>query len=145
MKKEKGPYRLKKTLKGPISKKINAISVSKTSPCVIALAREICYRWDTKSNRLLSRYLMRNSFMTACDLHPNDNAFAVGGLDNSITIYSLSGPMLSTIENGRHEACITSIRFLNEHRLLSSSGDNSCILWDLEHELDMQTFLGHKD
>jgi len=43
-----------------------------------------------------------------------------------------------------HEGYLTSCQFVNDRNVLTSSGDHSCILWDIEMDYIICKFIGHE-
>lgn len=59
---------------------------------------------------------------------------ACGGLDNLCSIYELgqSTVMRATRELAAHDGYLSCCRFVNQESILTSSGDSTCIIWDVE-------------
>jgi guanine nucleotide-binding protein G(I)/G(S)/G(T) subunit beta-1 len=59
---------------------------------------------------------------------------ACGGLDNLCSIYNLDGSavMRATRELAAHDGYLSCCRFISEQEIVTSSGDSTCILWDVE-------------
>ena len=83
---------------------------------------------------------------------------AAGGLDNLVTIYQIpevyeyhlghsyrgSTPFVRSIcDLSNHSRYISSCRFAAEHRVLTASGDHTCMLWDIVSGTCLETFKGH--
>lgn len=71
---------------------------------------------------------------------------ACGGLDNVCSVYNLADE--HNLSNPAHELTahdgyLSCARFLDESQILTSSGDSTCILWDLEAEKPLRTFSDH--
>jgi guanine nucleotide-binding protein G(I)/G(S)/G(T) subunit beta-1 len=81
-----------------------------------------------------------------CAYSSGDGKFvASGGLDNNCSIYNLQqedGKACREL-NG-HGAFISCCRFLDEGHILTSSGDHSCILWDIDKNQAQHTFAEHE-
>ncbi|KAI1694525.1 WD domain, g-beta repeat domain-containing protein [Ditylenchus destructor] len=71
---------------------------------------------------------------------------ACGGLDNVCSIYSLKSldgsANLSRILSG-HDAFVSCCRFIDDNKMLTSSGDKTCILWDVETKSRISDFVSH--
>ena len=80
--------------------------------------------------------------------HPTTTLVASGGLDNLCSVYKIDqnrdaqGPPTPR-ELGGHSGYISCCRFLNDKQILTSSGDMSCILWDIESTKALSTFKSH--
>jgi len=81
-----------------------------------------------------------------CAYSPGDGGkfVASGGLDNNCSIYNL------TTDDGKpcrelngHGAFISCCRFLDDGHILTSSGDHTCILWDIATGQQQHTFAEH--
>lgn len=74
---------------------------------------------------------------------------AGGGLENKICIYSVPKDVKSidpelTHTLNKHDALIFSAHFLSDSHLLSTSGDETAMLWDLSKPAEpVSTFKGH--
>jgi WD40 repeat protein len=81
-----------------------------------------------------------------CAYAPSGSFVACGGLDNICSIYSLKtreGNVRVSKELQGHTGYLSSCRFLDDSRILTSSGDMSCGLWDIEHGQQVLAFVGH--
>lgn len=71
------------------------------------------------------------------------NLVACGGLDNLCTVYKLDRPNVA-IEMASHDGFLSCCRFLNEQHILTSSGDSTCIRWDIASGRVLDTFAEHQ-
>ena len=74
------------------------------------------------------------------------NYVACGGLDNICSIYNLSareGPTRVARELSGHSGYLSCCRFINDRRILTSSGDMTCVLWDIETGQKITEFADH--
>lgn len=63
---------------------------------------------------------------------------------NDITIFSLKDPEGNLVQTLRgHTGYISKLRYFDAKQLLSSSGDETCALWDVENGIVKQSFEGH--
>ena len=68
------------------------------------------------------------------------------GLDNICSIYNLSareGPTRVARELSGHSGYLSCCRFISDKRILTSSGDMTCVLWDLETGSKVHEFADH--
>ena len=71
---------------------------------------------------------------------------ACGGLDNNCSIYNLRSrdvPIRVCRELGAHTGYLSCCRFLNDRKIVTSSGDMTCILWDIEAGSKLIEFADH--
>ncbi|KAL9060030.1 MAG: hypothetical protein Q9162_000880 [Coniocarpon cinnabarinum] len=74
------------------------------------------------------------------------NYVACGGLDNICSIYNLSareGPTRVARELSGHSGYLSCCRFINDRRILTSSGDMTCVLWDVDTGSKIHDFADH--
>ncbi len=70
---------------------------------------------------------------------------ACGGLDNICSVYSLSsreGTTRVARELTGHSGYLSCCRFINDAQIVTSSGDMTCSLWDIERGVRLQDFVG---
>ena len=74
--------------------------------------------------------------MTCAYEQSNDQFVACGGLDNLCSVYKLNsdGDPINRVhrELAGHDGYLSSCRFVGPEKILTASGDSSCILWDIE-------------
>ena len=81
--------------------------------------------------------------MTCC-FAPSANFVACGGLDNNCSVFSLQSNNTEPIrELEGHGGHLSSCRFINNSKILTSSGDKTCILWDIESGTKESEFADH--
>lgn len=81
-----------------------------------------------------------------CAYAPSGNYVACGGLDNICSIYNLSareGPTRVARELSGHSGYLSCCRFINDRRIITSSGDMTCMLWDIETGSKVTEFADH--
>lgn len=81
-----------------------------------------------------------------CAYAPSGSYVACGGLDNICSIYSLKtreGNVRVSRELPGHTGYLSCCRFLDDNQIVTSSGDMSCALWDIETGQQVTSFLGH--
>ena len=89
---------------------------------------------------------LRSSWVMTCAYSPSGNYVACGGLDNICSIYNLSareGPTRVARELSGHSGYLSCCRFINDRRILTSSGDMTCVLWDVETGARIHEFADH--
>jgi guanine nucleotide-binding protein G(I)/G(S)/G(T) subunit beta-1 len=87
----------------------------------------------------------------SCAYSPTGNMVACGGLDNLCSIYKLptnqkDGGMAQQktyAELAQHEGYLSCCRFIGDDEIITSSGDSTCILWDVEAKSPKRIFNDH--
>ena len=77
---------------------------------------------------------LRSSWVMTCAYAPSGNFVACGGLDNICSIYSLKtreGNVRVSKELQGHTGYLSSCRFLDDSRILTSSGDMTWYVYGL--------------
>lgn len=105
--------------------------------------------WDAISNLKTNAIALRSSWVMTCAFEQSKgNLIACGGLDNICSIYNISGnqPQISRAEKelAAHDGYLSCCRFIDEGNLLTSSGDSSCLHWDVNTGNILQKFSDHK-
>lgn len=119
--------------------------------------------WNTLGGTKHRIVSLRSCWVLTCQLSPHTGRWlASGGLDNNVSLYSLplpSAPSSSKNNNPQdyleppnitltgHEGYISSIQFFNNDiTCLSTSGDKSIQLWDIQQQqLQLHLFGHHGD
>jgi guanine nucleotide-binding protein G(I)/G(S)/G(T) subunit beta-1 len=81
-----------------------------------------------------------------CAYAPSGNFVACGGLDNICSIYNLNtreGTVRVSKELSGHTGYLSCCRFVNDNQIVTSSGDMSCALWDINKGVRIVEFRGH--
>ena len=93
---------------------------------------------DSKQNKKrLSRFGRRSSNKKTKDEKKNDN-----GNNNEVAPRAIirDGPYKSL---HHHEGYLSSVKFLNDEKIITASGDSTCILWDVIKKVPESVFLDH--
>lgn len=98
--------------------------------------------WNGNSTNKLQAIPLRSSWVMTCAFEQKENKLvACGGLDNLCSIYKVdpdgtpSSPAASSRamkELTHHDGYLSCCRFLGPDSILTSSGDSTCIHWDIE-------------
>ncbi|XP_049574666.1 guanine nucleotide-binding protein subunit beta-5b isoform X2 [Syngnathus scovelli] len=89
------------------------------------------------------------TWVMACAYAPSGCAVACGGLDNKCCVFPLSmdpneNPVSKKKSVAMHTNYVSGCTFTNsDMQLLTSSGDGTCALWDVESGQLLQSFHGH--
>jgi guanine nucleotide-binding protein G(I)/G(S)/G(T) subunit beta-1 len=81
-----------------------------------------------------------------CAYAPSGSFVACGGLDNICSIYSLKtreGNVRVSRELPGHTGYLSCCRFIDDNQIVTSSGDMTCSLWDIETGQQIISFQGH--
>uniref|UniRef100_A0AAZ3QWY5 Uncharacterized protein n=1 Tax=Oncorhynchus tshawytscha TaxID=74940 RepID=A0AAZ3QWY5_ONCTS len=105
--------------------------------------------WDAFTTNKEHAVTMPTTWVMACAYAPSGCAIACGGLDNKCSVYPLS---LDKDENlaakkksvAMHTNYLSGCTFTNsDMQILTSSGDGTSALWDVESGQLLQSFHGH--
>ena len=102
--------------------------------------------WDAYTTNKVHAIPLRSSWVMTCAYAPSGNYVACGGLDNICSVYNLSsreGPTRVARELSGHSGYLSCCRFINDRRILTSSGDMTCMLWDVETGSKVTEFADH--
>ena len=102
--------------------------------------------WDAYTTNKVHAIPLRSSWVMTCAYAPSGNYVACGGLDNICSIYNLSsreGPTRVARELSGHSGYLSCCRFINDRRIITSSGDMTCMLWDIETGAKVTEFADH--
>jgi guanine nucleotide-binding protein G(I)/G(S)/G(T) subunit beta-1 len=70
----------------------------------------------------------------------------LAGLDDIISIFDVSGedsPSEPTQQLMGHGGYVSCVRFLNDNSVVTSSGDQTCAVWDIESARRVTSFVGY--
>jgi len=138
--------KIRKTLKGHLAKiyamhwatdRRHLVSASQDGKLII---------WDAYTTNKVHAIPLRSSWVMTCAYAPSGNLVACGGLDNICSIYNLTsrdGPSRVSRELSAHSGYLSCCRFINDRRILTSSGDMSCMLWDIDSGTKVSEFTDH--
>lgn len=137
----------RRTLKGHLAKiyamhwgtdKRHLVSASQDGKLIV---------WDAITNNKVHAIPLRSSWVMTCAYAPSGNFVACGGLDNICSIYNVrpkdGGVIRVSKELSAHTGYLSCCRFLNDRQILTSSGDMSCMLWDIETGTKTMEYLDH--
>lgn len=104
--------------------------------------------WDAYTSNKVNAIPLKSTWVMTCAYAPSGNLVACGGLDNACSVYSLSTQSDFTRPSrvlSNHTAYISCCRFIDDKNILTSSGDMTCMLWDIETGAKVSEFDGHTD
>ncbi|KAH6562305.1 hypothetical protein BASA60_011173 [Batrachochytrium salamandrivorans] len=102
--------------------------------------------WDAFTTNKVHAIPLRSSWVMTCAYAPSGNYVACGGLDNICSIYNLKtkeGSVKVARELSAHTGYLSCCRFISDRQILSSSGDMSCMLWDIDAGMKTLEFNDH--
>lgn len=139
--------KLRRQLKGHFGK-IYAMHWAGDSETMISASQDgKLIVWNAFTTNKLCSVPLRSAWVMTCAFEQSKgNLVACGGLDNLCSIYNISQPQQSraTKELAAHDGYLSCCRFTDEGHILTSSGDSTCIHWDVENGEVLQTFSHHK-
>ncbi|XP_053494391.1 guanine nucleotide-binding protein G(I)/G(S)/G(T) subunit beta-3b [Ictalurus furcatus] len=134
----------RKTLKGHLAK-IYALHWATDSRLMVTASQDgKLLIWDTHSGNKINAVPLKSSWVMTCGYSPSGNLVASGGLDNMCTVYNLKTPAVKIVkELDAHSGYLSCARFLSDTEILTSSGDTTCALWDIESGKQKIVYLNH--
>jgi len=103
--------------------------------------------WDAYTTNKVHAIPLRSSWVMTCAYSPSGNFVACGGLDNICSIYNLNNKEGSNPRGARelsaHSGYLSCCRFINDRQIVTSSGDMTCMLWDIEAGVRVVEFSDH--
>lgn len=103
--------------------------------------------WDAYTTNKVHAIPLRSSWVMTCAYSPSGNFVACGGLDNICSIYNLNNKDGSNPRGARelsaHSGYLSCCRFINDRQIVTSSGDMTCMLWDIEAGVRVVEFSDH--
>lgn len=147
--------RVRRTLKGHLAKvyamhwsadKRHLVSASQDGKLIV---------WDAYTTNKVYAVPLRSSWVMTCAYSPSGQFVACGGLDNTCSIYNLKGgnggnagnPLGQIVKVSRelsaHTGYLSCCRFISDRQIVTSSGDMTCMLWDVETGARVREFQDH--
>mmetsp|Transcript_7820 Transcript_7820/g.12743 ORF Transcript_7820/g.12743 Transcript_7820/m.12743 type:complete len:356 (+) Transcript_7820:99-1166(+) len=105
--------------------------------------------WNAFTTNKIHAIPLRSSWVMTCAYSPSSRYVACGGLDNLCSIFAVpetgkEGPKNKVYcELAQHEGYLSCCRFIDDKRIITSSGDSSCILWNVEQRSPELQFNDH--
>jgi len=144
------PLKLKcrKILRGHLAK-IYSLAWSHDNRQVVSASQDgKLIVWNALTTYKIHAIPLRSHWVMTCAYSPTGNFVACGGLDNMCSVYNLRNAnnnqqIKVQRELSAHTGYLSCSRFLADRHILTSSGDMSCILWDVDHGQAVQKFTEH--
>ncbi|XP_062505215.1 guanine nucleotide-binding protein subunit beta-1 [Corticium candelabrum] len=138
--------RVRRTLRGHLAK-IYAMHWASESRFLVSASQDgKLIVWDAYTTNKIHAIPLRSSWVMTCAYAPSGSFVACGGLDNICSIYSLKtreGNVKVSRELAGHTGYLSCCRFLDDSQIITSSGDMTCSLWDIETGQPNTQFTGH--
>lgn len=138
--------KVRRTLKGHLAKiyamhwaqdKRHLVSASQDGKLIV---------WDAFTTNKAHAIPLRSSWVMTCAYSPSGNFVACGGLDNICSVYNLKtkeGTVKVARELSAHTGYLSCCRFISDRQIITSSGDMSCMLWDIDAGMKTMEFDDH--
>jgi len=142
----KDRLRQRRTLKGHLAKIYAMHWAEDTRHLVSASQDGKLLVWDGLTTNKVYAIPLRSSWVMTCAYSPSGGFVACGGLDNICSVYNLRNkelPIRVSRELNAHTGYLSCCRFLNDRQIVTSSGDMTCILWDIEAGSKVTEFSDH--
>lgn len=104
--------------------------------------------WNAFTTHKLQMIMLRSSWVMTCAFSPSSNFVACGGLDNLCSIYRVDETKDPTEhtkppELREHAGYLSCCRFISDDEIVTTSGDGSCLLWDIREMVPKARFKDH--
>lgn len=106
--------------------------------------------WNALTSQKIHAIKLPCAWVMTCAFSPNGQSVACGGLDSACSIFNLNSQPggngnlpISTVLRG-HKGYVSSCQYLpnEENRLITGSGDQTCVLWDINAGQRLSIFRG---
>lgn len=135
----------RRVLKGHMGK-IYAMGTAAEGTHVVSAGQDgVLIVWEGLSAHKTHAIPLRSAWVMSTCMAPSGNYVASGGMDNFVTVFNLNcqdTPIPPCREMEGHGAQVTDMSFVSDSKLLSS-GDERCLLWDIENNKIITEFSGH--
>mmetsp|Transcript_5598 Transcript_5598/g.7925 ORF Transcript_5598/g.7925 Transcript_5598/m.7925 type:complete len:350 (-) Transcript_5598:423-1472(-) len=102
--------------------------------------------WNSHNMMKSHSIPLRSSWVMTCAFEQSRSEMvACGGLDNLCSIYRITQPQTTrgSSELAGHDGYLSCCRFLDEFKILTTSGDSTCCLWEIERNETVRSFADH--
>mmetsp|Transcript_19786 Transcript_19786/g.27631 ORF Transcript_19786/g.27631 Transcript_19786/m.27631 type:complete len:343 (+) Transcript_19786:307-1335(+) len=139
----------RKTLKGHFGK-IYAMHWAKEGNGLVSASQDgKLIIWNAFTTHKLQAIMLRSSWVMTCAFSPSSQYVACGGLDNICSIYKVEDSK-EPIERAskppelrEHDGYLSCCRFITDKEIVTTSGDGTCILWDIDMRQAKTHFKDH--
>jgi len=137
--------KLRRTLKGHLAK-IYAMQWAQDSPTLASASHDgKLLVWNAVTCLKMNAINLPSNWVMTCGYSPPGEFVASGGLDNICSVWSVRGqnPTKASRELQGHEGFLSCCRFIDNGRIVTSSGDHTCALWDTEQGTQINVYRQH--
>jgi len=137
--------KLRRTLKGHLAK-IYAMQWAVDSPTLASASHDgKLLVWNAVTCLKMNAINLPSNWVMTCGYSPAGAFVASGGLDNICSVWNIQGanPAKPARELSGHDGFLSCCRFLDNRQIITSSGDRTCILWDVEQGTQTTVFKQH--
>ena len=134
----------RRTLKGHFGK-VTALHWGGDSRTLVSASQDgNLLVWNAVTGNKLQSISLKSSYVMSVGIEQSQGKLiACGGLDNLCTVYR-RGDSGGATEMASHDGFLSCCRFLSEQQMVTSSGDSTCILWDITTAKPISTFAEHQ-
>jgi len=138
--------KLRRTLKGHLGK-IYAMQWAEDGLTLASASQDgKLLVWNAVTCLKINALPLPSNWVMTCGYSGNGEYVASGGLDNTCTVWNLrsQNPSKPLRELTGHGGFLSCCRFLDTKQILTSSGDHSCAVWDIEAANRVTEFRKHE-
>ncbi|CAK9110228.1 Guanine nucleotide-binding protein subunit beta [Durusdinium trenchii] len=104
--------------------------------------------WNAQSTLKKQAIPLRSSWVMTCAFEQDKNQMvACGGLDNLCSIYKIEAESTTVTRASKelqaHDGYLSCCRFIGSDHIITSSGDSTCMYWDIERSEVLKSFTDH--
>jgi len=101
--------------------------------------------WDGLTQNKTHAIPLKCTWVMSCGFSQNGSLISSGTLDNACTVYNMRAQDIarSSHELLGHAGYVSCTRFLSDGKILTSSGDQTCALWDIESKKRVIEYIDH--
>jgi guanine nucleotide-binding protein G(I)/G(S)/G(T) subunit beta-1 len=142
------PIKIRRTLKGHFGKVYAMHWAGRGTEKLVSASQDgKLIIWNALTTNKIHAIPLRSSWVMTCAFEQTQNKMVdCGGLDNMCSIYTLTNDTAlnrATCELAAHDGYLSCCRFLDTQQILTSSGDSTCILWDIATNQVKNAFTDH--
>lgn len=104
--------------------------------------------WEAQKNLKDHMIPLKSGWVMTCAYSPSGHLVASGGLDNNCSIYNLKGAKAGEFDKPHkelqgHTGYLSCCRFKDDNQIVTSSGDTTCALWDIQNGTCISWYKAH--
>jgi len=141
------PIRCRRTLKGHLSK-VTGMQWAKQGYHLVSVAQDgTLLIWDAVTTKKIGAIPLQSMWVMSTAISKSERLVCSGGLDNVCSLYDLGregGSVQEPLKQFSHNGHLSGSYFIRDDRcLLTSSGDATCVLWDIEVQQKLNEWKAH--